>query len=146
MTADYVSVIYSIGRCHWNCLKETFLEVSNFWFKIRIPHSLIQNPITLFCRILSTLLSVLPETLSKEVYWCLCWLLCFKGTGSTPNAQAMEHSHSSASLNRNFSSGSALGELNGEGIHPKVTKIKQQKGKGTSQLLLKNTSCSTVRF
>ncbi|PSN36093.1 Sodium-driven chloride bicarbonate exchanger [Blattella germanica] len=30
----------------------------------------------------------------------------------------MEHSHSSASINRNFSSGSALGEL-GEGMHPK---------------------------
>jgi hypothetical protein len=39
----------------------------------------------------------------------------------------MEHSHSSASLSRNFSSGSALGELNGEGVHPKVNKRKQQK-------------------
>ncbi|KAJ4442047.1 hypothetical protein ANN_11913 [Periplaneta americana] len=41
------------------------------------------------------------------------------GSASVPSAQGMEHSHSSASISRNFSSGSALGELNGEGTHPK---------------------------
>ncbi|XP_033608237.1 electrogenic sodium bicarbonate cotransporter 1 isoform X3 [Cryptotermes secundus] len=41
------------------------------------------------------------------------------GSASAPNAQGLEHSHSSASLSRNFSSGSALGELNCEGIQPK---------------------------
>ncbi|XP_021934526.1 sodium-driven chloride bicarbonate exchanger isoform X3 [Zootermopsis nevadensis] len=41
------------------------------------------------------------------------------GSASTPSTQGMEQSHSTASLSRNLSSGSALGELNGEGIHPK---------------------------
>lgn len=42
-----------------------------------------------------------------------------KRSASSPSTQGMEHSHSSASLSRNLSSGSALGELNGEGTHPK---------------------------
>ncbi|KAJ9596826.1 hypothetical protein L9F63_012159, partial [Diploptera punctata] len=46
--------------------------------------------------------------------------LSIPGAGSTtvPNSQGMERSHSSASISRNFSSGSALGEL-GDGTHPK---------------------------
>jgi len=42
-----------------------------------------------------------------------------KRSASSPGNHGMEHSHSSTSLSRNLSSGSALGELNGEGTHPK---------------------------